>query len=285
MQNPGLKCVAPRREMCRTQVWNVSNPGVKCVEPRREMCRTQAWNVSNPGLKCVEPRPEMCRTQAWYVSNPDLKCVALCVKMCLTQCFVSYSVQPSALCHIVSNPVLCVIVCPIQCFVSCCVQPSALCQNVSNPVLCAKICPTQCQKSVDQTQAQVIAQSCRTRVRNVWSKIIRSISVTLVDTMFTRSMAVYRQCPWVLFYYSDLTLSESFQPMAAQLSNKAALPLAKILATASCRSSKTGPWVASCCLYDLRQQSESDPLSSPLGGWLGWESASCIYVWASLQRP
>ena len=38
----------------------------------------------------------------------------------------------------------------------------------------------------------------------------------------------------VLFYYSDLTMSQSFQPMAAQLSKKAALPLAKILATASC---------------------------------------------------
>ena len=36
-------------------------------------------------------------------------------------------------------------------------------------------------------------------------------------------------------YYSDLTLLQAFQPMA----KKAALPLAKILATASCRSSKT----------------------------------------------
>ena len=48
----------------------------------------------------------------------------------------------------------------------------------------------------------------------------------------------------VLSYYSDLTLSQEFQPMAAQLSMKAALPLAKTLATASCRSSKTGPCVA-----------------------------------------
>ena len=44
-----------------------------------------------------------------------------------------------------------------------------------------------------------------------------------------------------LSYYSDLTLSQAFQPMAAQLSKKAVLPLAKILATASYRSSKTGP--------------------------------------------
>ena len=35
---------------------------------------------------------------------------------------------------------------------------------------------------------------------------------------------------------------QKFQPMAVQLSMKAALPLAKILATASCHSSKTGPW-------------------------------------------
>ena len=51
---------------------------------------------------------------------------------------------------------------------------------------------------------------------------------------------------WALSYYSDLTLSQEFQPMAAQLSMKAALPLAKILATASCRSSKTGPWIVMC---------------------------------------
>ena len=43
-------------------------------------------------------------------------------------------------------------------------------------------------------------------------------------------------------YYSDLALSQAFQPMAAQLSKKAALPLAKILGSASCRSSKTASW-------------------------------------------
>ena len=46
---------------------------------------------------------------------------------------------------------------------------------------------------------------------------------------------------WALSYYSDRTLSQEFEPMAAQLSMKAALPLAKILAIASCRSCKTGP--------------------------------------------
>ena len=48
---------------------------------------------------------------------------------------------------------------------------------------------------------------------------------------------------WALSYYSDRTLWQEFQPMAAKLSMKAALPLAKILTTASCRSSKTGPWL------------------------------------------
>ena len=48
--------------------------------------------------------------------------------------------------------------------------------------------------------------------------------------------------PALLSYYSDLMLSQAFQPMAVQISKKVALPLAKILATASCRSSKTGPW-------------------------------------------
>ena len=53
--------------------------------------------------------------------------------------------------------------------------------------------------------------------------------------------------PWALFYYSNLTLSQEFQPMTAQLSKKAALPLAKILETASCRSSNTGPWCRPSC--------------------------------------
>ena len=47
--------------------------------------------------------------------------------------------------------------------------------------------------------------------------------------------------PWALSYNSVPTLSQAFQPMAAQLSKKAALPLAKILATAACHSSETGP--------------------------------------------
>ena len=46
---------------------------------------------------------------------------------------------------------------------------------------------------------------------------------------------------WALSYYSDWTLSQAFQLMPAQLSKNAALPLAKILVTTWCRSSKTGP--------------------------------------------
>ena len=50
-----------------------------------------------------------------------------------------------------------------------------------------------------------------------------------------------------LSYYSDLMLSQSFQPMVAQLSKNAALPLAKILVTASCHNSKPGlNWPHSC---------------------------------------
>ena len=56
-----------------------------------------------------------------------------------------------------------------------------------------------------------------------------------------------------LSYHSDLMLLQSFQPMAAQLSKKAALPLAKIFVTGSCRSSKTGPrthlnWLQKICV-------------------------------------
>ena len=51
---------------------------------------------------------------------------------------------------------------------------------------------------------------------------------------------------WALSYYRNLTLLQAFQPMAAQLSKKAAHPLAKSLATASRRSSKTGPWCTLC---------------------------------------
>ena len=51
----------------------------------------------------------------------------------------------------------------------------------------------------------------------------------------------YLMMPWLLSYYSDLTLLQEFQPMVTQLSKKAAHPLAKILVTTSCRSSKKGP--------------------------------------------
>ena len=53
----------------------------------------------------------------------------------------------------------------------------------------------------------------------------------------------YRSFFLLKAYYSNLMLSQEFQLMAAQLSMKAAVPLAKTLATASRRSRKTGPWV------------------------------------------
>ena len=50
-----------------------------------------------------------------------------------------------------------------------------------------------------------------------------------------------------LYYYSDLTLSQSFQPMTAQLSMEAVLPLAKSLATVFYRSDNRGPWSHIAC--------------------------------------
>ena len=49
--------------------------------------------------------------------------------------------------------------------------------------------------------------------------------------------------PMVLSYYCDMTLSQEFYPMEAQLSLKAALPMTERLATAEDRCSKTGPWI------------------------------------------
>ena len=45
-------------------------------------------------------------------------------------------------------------------------------------------------------------------------------------------------------------MSQEFQPMAAQLSKKAALPLAKIFATCRNNVSNTGPWVTTCSLIE-----------------------------------
>ena len=42
-----------------------------------------------------------------------------------------------------------------------------------------------------------------------------------------------------LYYYSDMTLSQDFKPMGAQLSMKAALPMAERIATTSDRCNET----------------------------------------------
>ena len=47
-----------------------------------------------------------------------------------------------------------------------------------------------------------------------------------------------------LYYWRFCDTSQEFQPMASQLSKKAALPLAKILATCRNNVSNTGPWNA-----------------------------------------
>ena len=77
---------------------------------------------------------------------------------------------------------------------------------------------------------------------------------------------------WELSCYNDvsLSLSLSFQPMAAQLSKKAALPLAKILAKTSCRSSKTGPRI----IYIYRCKISP---SKPTPYTLSYKSDLCEY--------
>ena len=67
----------------------------------------------------------------------------------------------------------------------------------------------------------------------------RKIRIGHISAIATDALTPY--VARALSYYSDLTVSQEFRPMAAQLSMKAALPSAKILATASCRCSKTGP--------------------------------------------
>ena len=84
---------------------------------------------------------------------------------------------------------------------------------------------------------------------------------------FQKKLTMWRHT-WTyraLSYYSDLTLSQSFQPMAAQLSKKAALPLAKILATVSSHSNKTGP--SESCLM-LKLHSSSPPSAAYMHQWI-----------------
>ena len=83
---------------------------------------------------------------------------------------------------------------------------------------------------------------------------------------------------WALSYYSDLTSSQEFQPMAAQLSMKAALPFAKILASVSCRSSKTGPWFRKC-RADFKfapSQWEMALLCNDISNWPGTSLKSAL---------
>ena len=54
-----------------------------------------------------------------------------------------------------------------------------------------------------------------------------------------------------LCYYFDVVLSHEFQPMAAQLSLKAMLPLAEIFVTASDHCSSTGPCNVELLMFSL----------------------------------
>ena len=62
------------------------------------------------------------------------------------------------------------------------------------------------------------------------SEMVANTAMTII---FSGQNVLHTFYARVLSDYSDLTLSQEFQPMTAQLSMKAALPLAKILATAS----------------------------------------------------
>ena len=77
-------------------------------------------------------------------------------------------------------------------------------------------------------------------------RFISSISIIYGNTSAKQvnpSWWIGKSQPQALSYNSELTLSQSFQPMAAQLSKKAALPLAKILVTGSCQNSTSnGSW-------------------------------------------
>ena len=73
-----------------------------------------------------------------------------------------------------------------------------------------------------------------------------------------------------LYYYSDLTLSQEFQPMAAQLSMEAALPLARILVTASCCNSNTEPRVRPRVPCKLVMQT---------GKLTAWQHTNCQREW------
>ena len=89
------------------------------------------------------------------------------------------------------------------------------------------------------------------RVNSLW---LDDAYIYIYMCQWTGSLPVQHQTiiwTWALSNYSDLTLSQEFQPMAAQLSMKAALPLAKILVTASCCSSKTGPSAAILSIRSL----------------------------------
>ena len=84
--------------------------------------------------------------------------------------------------------------------------------------------------------------------------------------------------PWTLYYNSNLTLSLSFQPMPAQRSMKAPLPLAKSLATMSSHCSNAGPRL-------LPSYGHQRPMSLTVSDNMPWASyqirkiAGCACAW------
>ena len=79
-------------------------------------------------------------------------------------------------------------------------------------------------------------------LRNRHWKLRAAVTLSL-SSLVALQVVVMTTCSATraLFYYCDMTLSQKFEPMAAQLSLKAAMPLTERIATGSDRCSKTGP--------------------------------------------
>ena len=94
------------------------------------------------------------------------------------------------------------------------------------------------------------------------SQIIGNSGLFVIDAFLSKDQGA------VLLQRSD-DVSQEFQPTAAQLSMKAALPLAKILATASRRNDTTGPINAESVSMSWRHR--------------GWSHSLCGYVaWSTI---
>ena len=82
---------------------------------------------------------------------------------------------------------------------------------------------------------------------------------------------------WTHSYYSDLTLSQSLQPMTAHICTNAEFPLAKILARVPCCSSETAPWRLLPRYAASQMMSLADDL--PIFTWSEVQISKTLYSW------